>query len=80
MKLEEAITDNKLSLSDTASEEVVNQVKKHILSVLSKALNNIVLNSSSNTQAIINIFREKKVIQIPKMELKAMGFQLDYPN
>ena len=37
-------------------------------------------NCSANTQAIINIFREKKVIQIPKMELKAMGLLLDFPN
>jgi hypothetical protein len=80
LKLEEAITDNKLSLSDTASEEVVNQVKNHLQSVLTKSLTKNVANSSFNTQAIINIFREKKVIQIPKMELKAEGLLLDYPN
>eukprot|EP00981_Chlorochromonas_danica_P002014 scaffold413_cov176-Ochromonas_danica.AAC.10 len=80
LKLEEAITDNKLSLSDAASEEVVNQVKNHLQSVLSDSLNKIVLNSSSNTEAIINVFREKKVTKIPKSELKAMGLLLDYPN
>ena len=69
-----------LSLPDTASEDVLNQVKNHILSVLSKALNKIVLNSSSNTQAIINVFREKKVTKIPKAELKEAGFLLDFPN
>ena len=69
-----------LFLPDTASEEVVNQVKNHIQTVLSKALTKNVANSSFNTQAIINIFRKKKVTQIPKMELKAMGFVLDYPN
>eukprot|EP00981_Chlorochromonas_danica_P009369 scaffold2637_cov270-Ochromonas_danica.AAC.2 len=58
----------------------VNQVKNHILSVLSIALNKIVLNSSSNTKAIVNVLREKKVTKIPKAELKAMGFLLDYPN
>ena len=80
LKLEEAIADNKLSLSDTASEKVVNQVKNHLQSVLSDSLNKNVANSGFNTQAIINIFREKKVIQIPKMELKAMGLLLDFPN
>ena len=69
-----------LSLPDTASDEVVNQVKNNIQSVLSKALTTNVANSSSNTQAIIDVFREKKVIKIPIMELKAMGFLLDYPN
>jgi hypothetical protein len=80
LKLEEAIADNKLSLSDTASEKVVNQVKNHLQSVLTKSLTKNVANSSFNTQAIINIFREKKVIQIPKMELKAEGLLLDFPN
>ena len=58
----------------------MNQVKNHLQSVLSDSLNKNVANSSFNTQAIINIFREKKVIQIPKMELKAMGLLLDFPN
>ena len=80
LKLEEALTDNKSSLSDTASEEVVNQVKNHLQSVLSDSLNKNVANSSFNTNQIINIFREKKIIRIPKMELEAMGFLLDYPN
>ena len=80
LKCEEAISDNKLSLSDTASEEVVNQVKNHLQSVLSDSLNKNVLNSNSNTQAIINVFREKKVTKIPKMELKAMGLLLDYSD
>jgi len=80
LKLEEAIIGNKLSLSDTASEEVVNQVKNRLQLVLSDSLNKNVANSGFNTQAIINSFREKKVTQIPKMELKAMGLLLDYPN
>eukprot|EP01036_Dinobryon_divergens_P036237 gene36237-47134_t len=80
LKLEETIIDNKLSLSDTDSEEVVNQVKNHLQSVLSDSLNKNVLNSSLKTEQIIKIFRERKVIKIPKAELKAMGFLLDYPN
>ena len=59
----------------------MNQVKNHLESVLSDTFNKIVLNSSSNTQAIINVFREKKVTKMPKAELDAMGLLLlDYSN
>ena len=80
LKLEEAIADNKSSLSDTASEEVVNQVKNHLQSVLSDSLNKNVVKSNFNTIQIIKIFREKKIIRIPVTELKAMGLLLDFPN
>jgi len=79
LKLEEAIADNKLSLSDTASEEVVNQVKNHLQSVLTKSLNRI-LKSSLTTKQIIKIFKEKKIIRIPMAELEADGLLLDFPN
>ena len=69
-----------LSLPDTSSDVVVNRVTSHLQSVLSDSLNNNVANSSSNTKQIIKIFRERKVIKIPKMELEGMGFLLDYPN
>ena len=78
LKLEEAITDNKSSLSDT--DEVVNQVKNHLQSVLSDSLNKNVVKSNFNTNQIIKIFREKKIIRIPVTELEAMGLLLDYPN
>ena len=71
---------NMLSLPDTASDEVVNEVKNLIQSVLFKALTTNVAKSSSNTKQIIKIFRERKVNRIPKMELEGMGFLLDYPN
>jgi hypothetical protein len=80
LKLEEAIADNKLSLSDTASEEVVNQVKNHLQSVLSDSLNKNVVKSSLTTKQIIKIFREKKITMIPMPELEADGLLLDYPN
>jgi hypothetical protein len=80
LKLEESIIDNNLSLSDTASDKVVNQVKVYLHSVLTKALTNHIGNCSANTQAIIDHFRKMKAIKIPKMELKAKGFVLDYPN
>jgi len=80
LKLDEAIIDNKLSLSDTASDEVVDQVKNHLQSILSDALNKNVANSSSNTKRIITFFRDEKAIKIPKMELEANRLLLDYPN
>jgi hypothetical protein len=79
LKLEEAIIDNKWSLSDTASDKVVNQVKDHLHSVLTKSLNSI-LKSSSTTKKIIEIFREEKTIMIPMPQLAAEGLLLDYPN
>lgn len=79
LKLGEAITDNKLSLSDTASEEVVNQVKNLLQSVLTKSLHGIV-KSSLTTKQIVKIFREKKITMIPMTELEAEGLLLDYPN
>jgi hypothetical protein len=80
LKLEEAIADNKLSLSDTASEKVVNQVKNHLQSVLSDSLNKNVVKSSLTTKQIIKIFKEKKIIRIPMAELEADGLLLDFPN
>jgi hypothetical protein len=80
LKLDEAIIDNKLSLSDTASDEVVDQVKNHLQSILSDALNKNVLKSSPTTKEIIKIFKENIIIKIPLAELDARGFVLDYPN
>jgi hypothetical protein len=69
-----------LSLPKTATDDIVNQVKEHLRAVLLEAFNKDVADSSSNTEAIIEVFREKKVTKIPKAELKAMDFRLDYPN
>ena len=79
LKLEEAIIDNKLSLSDTASDVVVNKVKNHLQTVLTKSLNRI-LKSSLTTKKIIKIFREREITMIPMPELEAEGLLLDYPN
>jgi hypothetical protein len=54
-----------LSLPDTASDVVVNQVKDHFQSALSDTFNKNVLNSSSTTKHIINIFKEKKTTKLP---------------
>lgn len=75
-----ALVVNMLSLRNTATDEIVNQVKDHLQSVLLKAFTKTVLSSSANTKHIINIFREKQTTKIPKAELEAMGFPLDYPN
>jgi hypothetical protein len=78
LKLKERIDE--LSLSNTATDVIIEQVKNHLQSVLSDALNKNIAKSSSNTKAIINIFREKKKMKFAQMELEAMGFLLDFPN
>ena len=81
VKLKELIS-SKLHLppSATVSKEIVDEVKCHILSNLSEALNKIILDSSANTKAIIEVFRKKKVMNISKADLIAMNLSLDYPN
>ena len=69
-----------LSKSDTATDVIIEEVKARIQSLLISALNDIVLNSSSNTKEIIKIFREKKVSRLPKSELESRGYLVDYPN
>jgi hypothetical protein len=64
----------------TASDEVVDQVKGILLTILKDALYKNILNSSVNTKAIIRAFREKKVNKMSKAELETMGLLLDYPN
>ena len=66
--------------SETISKELADEVKIYLLSMLSEALTTNILNSSANTKAIINALRDMKVSKIPKTELEAMGFSLDYPN
>jgi hypothetical protein len=80
MKLKVVIADNQWFLSDTSYDMVVNQVKNYLQSVLSDSLNKNIANSSTNTQAIIEVFRNKKVNKIPMLELAAIGLLLDYPN
>ena len=80
LKLKGTINKDKLTLSDTVSDELVNKVKNYLQSVLSDSFNKNVLNSSSNTKKIIKIFKKKKTTKMPKAELDALGFLLDYPN
>ena len=78
LKLKEMI--DRLSLSNTATDVIIEQVKNHLQSILSVALNKNILNSSTLSKTIINVFREKKTIKISKAELETMGLLLDYPN
>ncbi len=70
-----------LSRPHTA-EELINNVKDHLHSILSDTLNKVVLNSSTNTKEIIKVFREieDRNYKIPKAKLEEEGFLLDYPN
>jgi len=79
LKLKEYVHGN-LLLYDAKCNKVVVELKNRIHSVLSDSLNKYILNSSKNTDKIIEIFKEKKIIKIPKSELRAMGFSLDYSN
>jgi hypothetical protein len=74
------LTIDVLTLSNTATDVIIEQVKNHLQSVLSDALNKNILNSTSSTIQIVMKFREKKSTKISKAELKAMGFLLEYPN
>ena len=81
VKLKELIS-SKLHLppSATVSKEIVDQVKYHILSTLSEALYKNIDECSANTKAIIEVFRKKKISNIPVTDLTAMNLSLDYPN
>ena len=79
LKLIEAIS-KQFSLSNSASDEIVNQVKNHLQSVLSDALNKNILQSNVTTKQTIKIFREKKIIKMSIAELESMGILLDYTN
>jgi hypothetical protein len=80
LKLKEVANANMLLLSNTSSDEAVGEVKKHLQSILSDALNNNVFNSSSNTEKIIKMFRDRNIIKISKAELRENGFSLYYSN
>jgi hypothetical protein len=68
---------NKVSLSPP---NTITAVKRFIFDNLSDALNKNVLNSSPNTELIIDQFRTNGVSKISKSELKALGLSIDFPN
>ena len=67
-------------MDDEPKDIIVEQIKKHIYSVLLSALTSIVLKSSGNTKNIIQTFRERKVTRLAMSELSANNVSLDYPN
>lgn len=67
-------------ISIESSDNIILAIKSYIESVLIDCLNNVVAKCTSNTDNMIQKFKELKRSQIPLMELKALGFQLDYPN
>ena len=69
-----------LIMKNAPKDIIVEEVKKHIYSVLLSALTSIILNCSANTENIIGMLRERKSIRIAKTELSADGVSLDYPN
>jgi len=79
LKLKEVII-KKMSLPNTVSDEIVDQVKNHLQNILSSSFNKNVIRSNLTTQQIIKIFRERNVIKIPIAELVNMGLLLEYPN
>jgi hypothetical protein len=60
--------------------QIVDAVKNHIHSILLDALNKNILESSPNTEQILKLFREQKVIKLSVSGLKEKGLLLDYPN
>jgi hypothetical protein len=60
--------------------QIVEAVKNHIHSILLDAFNMNILKSSPNTEQILKLFREQKIIRLTVSGLKEKGLLLDYPN
>lgn len=80
VKLKSIINESFLPSTTAAVADITKVVKNHLRSILSDALYKKIANGSLTSSQAIEIFRYKNVIKIPKMELKAMGLVLDYPN
>lgn len=72
--------ENKLLLLHPASHEAVDQVKKHLFSVLLSAFYMNVVKSSPMTKEIIKEFRKTNEAKISSADLEAIGLSLDFPN
>ena len=70
----------RLVMKNVPKDIIVEEIKKHMYLVLLSTLSKNILDCSANTEKIIGVFRDRKMIRIPKTELKADGFSLDYPN
>jgi hypothetical protein len=60
--------------------QIVEAVKSHVHSIFLNALNMNILKSSPNTEKILKLFRELKVVKLSVSGLKEKGLSLDYPN
>ena len=71
-----------MSTVDDASDpdKIISEVKDHVRSLLLRALNGNILDSSPNTKSIVKFFRKENSSRIPIMELKDQGYLLDFPN
>ena len=69
-----------LIMDNAPKDIIVEEIKKHIYSVLLSTLTSIILNCSANTKNIIEMFRERNITRIAKSELSANNVSLDYPN
>jgi hypothetical protein len=61
--------NGKVSQFKISSEEVMNQVKAHMLSILLSTFNKNILNCSKNTEKVIEVFRDRKVNKVTLTEL-----------
>jgi hypothetical protein len=81
LKLKEALRRFLFQLpSETVSKEIVDKTEGYLYLILLDALNKCINKSSAKTEAIINVFREKKIAKLTSGELKALGLSLEYPN
>lgn len=69
-----------LPFTASSSDEVVDEVKRILTSILTVALNEDILDSSSNTKAIVKVFQDKKGMNLSKTDLEEKKMHLEYPN
>ena len=69
-----------LIMDNAPKDIIVEEIKKHIYSVLLSTLTSIVLKCSANTKNIIQMFRDRNIRRIVMSELEANNVSLDYPN
>lgn len=58
---------------------IADRVRNHLISILNEAVE-VVQDSSANTKAIVKLFRERKILQLPKHELEDESLEIDLPN
>jgi len=69
-----------INFTTGTTEEKIQSIKRHILSVLKDALVNRIHRSSRNTKKIIELLRRERKLEMPVMELETQRLFLDFPN